>query len=181
VLVEDGSAPLVSLKSAEGLSRPEVSAGVSGHGRHRMLDYEVEPGLKVTFFERGASTGKKLGEARSHEGRIDFTPAPGAAEKRKIIAVVEGRGEYEVNDYRAPAAEKPGRVRGLKLTRTRVSWRDGGRHEVRVSYRGGRCVVKRTSAHALALHGRATSVKVRAVTDTGLAGPFTTARARGGR
>jgi hypothetical protein len=131
----------------------------------------------VTFFERGASTGSKIGEAREDGGRIDFTPAPGAAEKRKIIAVVEGRGEYEVNDYWAPAAERPGRVRGLKLTRTRVSWRDGGKHEVRVSYAGGRRVVKRTSAHSLALRGRVVSVRVRAVTDTGLAGPFTTKRA----
>jgi hypothetical protein len=178
VVVEDGSAPVVSLKSAEGLTRPEIGASVSGHGRRRMLDYEVEPGLKVTFLERGASTGRKIGEARSGEGRLDFTPAPGAAERRKIIAVVEGRGEYEVNDYWAPPAEKPGRVRGLKLTRARVSWRDGGTHEVRVSYAGGRRVVKRTSAHALALHGRVASAQVRAITDTGLAGPFTTKRGR---
>ena len=133
----------------------------------------------MTFIERGASTGAEIGKADARDGlgSIDFTPAPGAGETRRIFAVVAGRGEYEVASYRAPATRRPGAVRGLKADRHRVSWRDGGTHEVRTTLTGGRRTIRRTSKHALTLRD-ARSVKVRKVLDNGLAGPFATRRVR---
>ncbi len=175
VVVEDGT--LVSLKSAEGLQKPDFKARVSHDRRGYHLAYTAPSPTPVTFIERGASNGQQLGKPVQGSGRIDFTPAPGAGERRKIVAVVDGRGEYEVASYRAPAVHRPGAVRGLKANRHRVSWRDGGTHEVRTTLTGGRRTIRRTTKHRLSLHA-ARSVQVRKVLDNGLAGPFATRRIR---
>src|SRR5262249_9390284 len=91
VLVEDGT--LVSLKSAEGLDKPDIKARVRHDARGYQLNYDTS--TPVTFIERGASTGAQLGRPVQGHGRLGFTPAPGAGETRKIVAVIEGRGEYE--------------------------------------------------------------------------------------
>jgi hypothetical protein len=172
VIVEDGT--LVSLKSAEGLDKPKIEAKVVKGKTGYRLDYDTN--TQVTFLERGASTGAQLGKPVHGRGRIGFTPAPGAGETRTIVALVEGRGEYEVATYRAPAVKRPGRVRGLQATRHRVSWRDGGRHEVRIAHTDGRTTIKRTTKRALTLRN-ARRVQVRKLAD-GLAGPFSTRRVR---
>jgi hypothetical protein len=152
VLVEPGSAPLISLKSAEGLKPPKIDAKVSGRGQNRTLTYETDQ--KVTFIERGPSAGNTLGTVTG-KGALKFHPAPGAAEKRAIVAVVEGRGEYEVARYSAPKAPRPGRTRGLKVAHTgsrlKLSWSDRGTHEATIKLSDGRRIVKRTRKRALTL------------------------------
>jgi hypothetical protein len=174
VVVESGE--VVSLKSAEGLERPQVSASVERKGGKYTLRTQVDEDINVTFVERGGSTGGKLAEHGRGTKRTTFTPAAGAGETRKIVALVEGRGEYEVASYRAPAVRRPGKVKGLTANRKRVSWRDGGEHEVRVAFKDGRSTIHRTAKHALKLHN-ARSVKVRKLADS-LAGPFASRRIR---
>ncbi|HZB74631.1 MAG TPA: hypothetical protein VE526_00300, partial [Solirubrobacteraceae bacterium] len=123
VVVDEGSSPVVSVKSAEGLDRPGVHAEVRGHGRRRTLAYRVEarPGQTVSFLERGPSGGTMIGTAKSAAGRLRFLPGAGAAERRRIVAVVEQDGqvreELAVAAYRSPGAQRPGRVRALAVAR----------------------------------------------------------------
>jgi hypothetical protein len=85
--------------------------------------------------------------------------------------VVEGRGEYEVARYRTPAAARPGRVQGLKVSRrggrVRVSWKDAGPHAATIRLSDGRRLVRQTRKPLLTVAGvnRATrgTVGVRAL------------------
>jgi hypothetical protein len=184
VIVEPGSAPLTSLKSAEGLQPPKLEAKVTGRGQTRTLTYETDQ--RVTFVERGASTGNTLGTAGG-KGRLTFHPAAGAAERRTIVALIEGRGEYEVARYTAPAAARPGKTRGLKVThratKVRISWKDRGRHAAAIRLADGRRIVRTTRGRALTIAGvgRAITgtVTVKAVLESGVSGA--PARARVGR
>jgi len=111
------------LASAEGLPEPRVRARVTGRGTARTLAYRIEPaaGQKVTFVERGARTYRVLGEARGRSGRLRFTPADGRPGTRRIEALVERGGvqtaTVAVARYTAPAARRPARPRGLRVTR----------------------------------------------------------------
>ena len=181
VVVEPGSAPLTSLKSAQGLQPPSIQAKVTGHGQNRTLDYKTDQ--RLTFVERGASAGESLGTVNG-KGRLQFHPAAGAAERRTIVALVEGRGEYEVARYTAPAAARPGKTRGLKVshrgTRVRITWTDSGAHEATVRLGDGRRLVRHTRKRSLTLkgveRGDTGTVSVRAVRDSGVSGAPARAR-----
>ena len=197
VVVEDGSSPLVSLRSADGLPEPDVRATVTGRGHRRELHYHVTPlaGQRVTFLERGPSAGRRIGMARRSAGTLAFTPADGVAERRDIVAVVEQdgrpRGELEVARYRAPAALRPSRPRGTRVRRGRsslsVSWRvvpAAVKYEVRARLDDGRRLLVRTSRRRATLprigarrHG---SVSVRALSASGTGGPASRTRLRAG-
>jgi hypothetical protein len=195
VVVEQGSAPVVSIASANGLEKPQVDGKVSGRGARRILSYRVKPaaGQKVTFIERGPSAGRRIGEATGERGRIAFRPAPGKAERRRIVALVtqdgRPRGEYEVARYRAPGIQRPSRPRALRVTRRgtslRVSWkpaRPADAHEVRVRLADGRRLLYRTRRDSLVVRraGRrlGAAVSVRGVLAAGLTGSAAKARAR---
>ncbi len=119
VELQAGSTPLVSLKSAEGLDKPDVKATIAGKGRERTLRYSLTPrdGQKVTFVERGASAGGEIGEAKGAKGTLRFSPADGKAETRNIVALVEQDGmlreQIKIASYRAPGSMRPGKVRSL--------------------------------------------------------------------
>ena len=195
VVVEEGSAPVISIASANGLEKPEIDAEVKGRGARRTLSYSVEPvaGQKVTFMERGPSAGRRLGEASGRSGRIAFRPAPGRAERRRIVALVtqdgRSRGEYEVARYRAPGVQRPGRPRALGVKRRgttlRLAWkaaRPADEHEVRVRLADGRRLLFRTRRSSLVVphvkRGVGARVSVRGVLDSGMIGRPATARER---
>jgi hypothetical protein len=184
VVVERGSVPVVSLQSAQGLKRPDIEAKVTGKGQHRTLVYDADQ--PVTFIERGPSAGNRIATVERGHGELAFAPAAGVAEQRTIVAVVDGRGEYEVARYAAPAAARPGRVRGLKVThrggRVRVSWKDAGLHEATIRLSDGRRIVRQTRRRSLMVAGvaKATrgSVSVRALFSSGVSGQRVSARVR---
>jgi YD repeat-containing protein len=162
VVVEEGSSPVVSVKSANGLDRPDVRAAIGGRGHRRSLAYRVDarPGQKVTFVERGPSGGTIIGTATAAAGRLRFRPGAGSAERRDIVAIVEQDGhvrdELSVARYRAPGPERPGRVRGLAARRHGASlhlrWRkarSATRHEVTLRLSDGRRLLLRSKRSRL--------------------------------
>jgi hypothetical protein len=187
VIVEDGSAPVTSLRSAQGLERPRIDARVTGTGRLRTLSYRIKPraGQKVTFVERGPSAGNMLGSAKGARGRLRFSPAPGRSERRHIVALVEQDGrlrdELVVARYRAPAAARPARVRAVRATRrggsVRLAWRaarGADQHEVTLRLSDGRRRLVRTRRAVVTVRGVGRTVggtvAVRGVTTGGLKG-----------
>jgi hypothetical protein len=176
VVVEEGSSPVVSVKSANGLDRPDVRATIGGRGHRRSLAYRVDarPGQKVTFVERGPSGGTIIGTTTAAAGRLRFRPGAGRAERRDIVAVVEQDGhvrdELAVARYRAPGPERPGRVRGLVAKRHGASlhlrWRkarSAARHEVTLRLSDGRRLLLATRRPRLVVPrvGRSTHGVVR--------------------
>ena len=131
VVPEPGSAPIVNVWSSEGLAPPKIDGKVTGTGRSRQLAYTLSAreGQTVRFLERGPSGNQELGRATGTQGRIRFTSAPGKAEKRQIVAIVEQDGmmreEQVVTTYKAPSTGIPSKVgRALvKRTGTRVTLR----------------------------------------------------------
>ena len=135
--------PITRVRQAVGLPRPAVSATVSGRGHKRVLHWHLRPisGQVVRFAEIGKDSRHVITSTRRASGTVRFAPAPGSAGVRKIEAIVEQdkrpRTTLTAGSYRAPAMVRPGRVRGVKLTRkgTRlvVRWRPssgGFRHAV---------------------------------------------------
>ena len=196
VIVEDGSSPVVSIRSAQGLDKPEVHARVTGRGHGRSIAYRIEQraGQKVTFVERGASAGTIIGRATGSEGRLRFSPADGEAERRQIVAIVEQDGqvrdELTVARYDAPGPKRPSRPRALRVARRgsalRLAWRPARPadvHEIRVRVSDGRRLLFRTGAHAFTVRGVGRGaralVSVRGILDSGVAGR--PAKARAGR
>jgi PKD repeat protein len=198
VVVEDGSSPVVSIRSAEGLEPPDVRAKVVGRGHRRAIRYRVKPlaGQKVTFVERGPSAGGRIGVARGSRGRVRFVPADGVAERRRIVALVEQNGlireQRAVATYRAPAALRPASPRRLRAvrrgTRLRVSWKRVPRvssYEAQVRLSDGRRLVLRTRGHAVTiprvgarLRG---AVAVRGISPSAVLGTPARARIKAGR
>ena len=123
VIVEDGSAPLTSLKVADAIAKPKIDVKVTGKGAARKLTYDVtkDPSQTVSFIERGPSTAGTIGAASKLAGAIAFTPAGGAGDRREIVAIVEQDGmvtdQLVVGHYRAPKAFRPGLVKGVKTTK----------------------------------------------------------------
>ena len=165
VIVEPGSAPVVSLKSAQGLERPRIKARVTGAGQRRVLSYRVASvkGQTVEFTERGPSAGNRIGRARGDRGRLRFHPAAGVAERREIVALVKQHGrlrdEIVVARYAAPRAPQPARPLHLRVRRRgnalRISWRSArpaDTQEVSVRLGDGRQLRFRTRRSKLTVH-----------------------------
>ena len=164
VIVQPGSAPVVSLKSAQGLERPRIRARVTGTGQRRVLAYRVArvEGQSVEFLERGPSAGGRIGRGRGERGRLRFHPAGGVAERREIVALVKQDGrvrdEFVVARYAAPRAPQPARPKRLRIRRRgqalRVTWRaarPAEAHDVRVTLSDGRRLRLRTRRSQLAV------------------------------
>jgi PKD repeat protein len=198
VEIEPGSSEIVSLRSAEGLDEPQVKARVTGRGHRRAVAYRVKPleGQKVTFLESGPSTGGVIGVAKGREGTLRFSPADGAAERRKIVALVEQDGQVrdriEIASYRAPAASRPGRPAGLRVRRSRsaltATWRGvkgAPRYQAAVRLSSGRRALITTKRRRVVIRGlgRGTtgSVQVRALSAAGMKGRAAVAKVRRSR
>jgi hypothetical protein len=123
IVPDDGSTPIVSAASAQGLPDPKVTARVTRRGRARVLSYKVRtaPGRTIAFAERGAHAARFLGTAHGSSGRIRFSPAPGPPEKREIVALVDQNGEpahsIVVATYRSAGSPRLLRPRGLRAVR----------------------------------------------------------------
>ena len=187
VIVEDDSSPLVSLKSAQGLEKPEVHAKVTGRGHTRAIEYRLDQreGQKVSFVERGASAGTIIGTAKGAEGRLRFTPGEGKAEGREIVALVEQDGqlrdELTVARYQAPGPQKPARPTGVRAQRKGsavvVSWHRAAHaraHQVSLRLSDGRRLMFRTSRSRLTVRRVSArirgTVEVRGLSKAGLKG-----------
>lgn len=183
----EGSTPLTSVRTAEGLPAPAVKATVAGRGHARELRWSVaeRPGQTVRFVERGSSAGGAIGVARGARGTLRFAPAEGRAERREIVALVEQDGqlrdELVVARYAAPAAARPAAVRGLRAARRgttlRLRWQaqpGAARYRTAVTLRSGRRVIvlgRGTSAVVRGVpRGMRARVAVRALSASGIAG-----------
>jgi hypothetical protein len=172
-LSDDGAVPIKRVREARGLPKASVSAKVSGSGRSRVLSWKLRPikGQRVTFAEEGKDVRNAITSTTSKRGSVRFRPADGPAGKRAIVAMVEQDGQPRVNltvgSYRAPGPPKPGKPRGLKLTRkgTRltVSWRpnpSGFRHAVYLVLGDGRKLVNVVDAKRRSFTLKGVSSKV---------------------
>jgi hypothetical protein len=127
------SSRLISAGHGNGLPAPSLHARVIGRGTSRTLVYRVKPlpGQSVSFEEHGRSGSGFIGKARHAAGRIRFTPAYGARERRSIVAIVNSygkpRGAYQVATYIAPAAQGPAKPSAFTITRKgtqlRLRWK----------------------------------------------------------
>jgi hypothetical protein len=180
-----GSAPLMKVASAEGLHKPSVKAKVRG-GK---LRYTIKPipGQVVRFVERGPSAGGEIGVARGARGTLRFKPAPGRAERRQIVALVEQDGQLRdrivVATYKAPGINKPAAVKRLKLRRAGKSivatWAGAKTVQVRAELSDGRVLLERMRGHRFTFKATGPAkVSVRALSAAGLMSRPATAKVR---
>jgi hypothetical protein len=195
VELQPGSAPIARAQLATGLRPPKVTAAVRGRGRAKRLVYDIQgvpAGETVTFYEKGAKAGARLGRARGRHGVLAFRPSPGPAGTRTIAATISRHGlavrTIPVARYRAPATERlsaPRHVRVTRLGRSTlvVTWtgvRGAGGYVVGARLSDGRRAAVRATRRRAVLTGispRARGlVSVRAVARRGRLGFAGTAR-----
>lgn len=149
-LSDDGTAPVTLVREGRGLPRPAARATVRGHGRSRVLSWNLRPiiGQRVTFAEVGKDVRNAITTTNAPRGSVRFRPADGPSGKRTIVAMVQQGGRPRDNltagSYRAPGMARPGKPRSLKLARRGsrivVSWKPrprGFRHALHFSLSDG--------------------------------------------
>ncbi|CAA9484791.1 MAG: hypothetical protein AVDCRST_MAG85-883 [uncultured Solirubrobacteraceae bacterium] len=94
LVLENDSAPATVLRAASSLPAPVVRAFVRGRGRDRRLSWSLRPqrGQRVTFYEQGPDTRRRLVVTRARRGRIRFTVPDGRPGRRQIVAEVSQDG-----------------------------------------------------------------------------------------
>ena len=195
MLVEDGSSPVVSIRSAQGLPKPEVHARVLGRGHQRAIALPARAARRPAASRSSSvapAPARSSARPRAASGRVRFAPADGEAERRassrSSSRTARSRDELTVAHYRAPgreAPEPPARAaRERRGSTLRLAWkaaRPAAVHEVRVRVADGRRLMFRTSRHTLTVRGvrrnLGAAVTVRGILDTGLAGRPASARA----
>ena len=128
-----GSPTIAGVDSADIMEPPAVSARMGGHGTKRTLTWKLKPrpGQRVTFTEIGRDASAVIAKTSVSRGRVRFTPAPGNARARRIVATVEQSGmpreSVTVARYTAPAWKKPAKPGKLRARRSGsnliVTWR----------------------------------------------------------
>ncbi|HEY1688428.1 MAG TPA: PKD domain-containing protein [Solirubrobacteraceae bacterium] len=105
------------------------------HGHGLALSYRIAnfvQGMKVQFVERGRDSTQVIGTASKPNGTFAFSPQEGLSRPRRLYADIFGatgsaKRPMLVGHFRAPAAQRGGRVRGLRLVRhgstALLSWR----------------------------------------------------------
>ena len=161
---------------AKELTKPTVSAKVSGRGRKRVLTYRAtaRKGLVVRFFERIGRGARQIGAVKNGRGKLRFQAGDGPAGTRKIVAQAEQGGmpvlQKTVASYRAPGPIVPARVRGLRLRRSGSSlvarWRRASgaqKYLVRLDVSDGRRLLRLVGGRSVRLGGvaRNETVKVK--------------------
>lgn len=197
IVPEADSTPIVAVRQAEGLPKPQVTASVRrGAGDKRVLSYKIvpRPGQQVAFSEVGKGTAAQIGTPTSAaHGTLAFTPTTGEGGTRRIVATVTQNGVPRVNltvaRYVAPPRARPAKPRvtirrtGTKLV---VRWRRdrlAKRYELRARLTDGRVLLlllkkPQTTIPAVAKTTTAT-VTVRGIDAAGVAGPQARAVSRG--
>jgi hypothetical protein len=123
VAAAPGSSVITAVSSAHGYAEPKVQAHVVVRGSKHSLAYKVssQPGLQVSFAERGHDEYRQLGTAGKAHGTLRFTPGVGQAGKRTVYALVSVDGvpreTIKLATYKAPGPGTPSRVRGLRVRR----------------------------------------------------------------
>ncbi|MDE3070507.1 MAG: hypothetical protein KGJ43_07240, partial [Acidobacteriota bacterium] len=127
-----GSPPVAHLETAEDLPPASVNVHLRharprhrGHGGAWTLAYRIAhfvPGTKVRFVERGKDSTHVLGTVSSARGTLRFAPAEALSRSRTVLAyLLNAEGaivrELTVGHYSAPAAFRPRRPRGVRITR----------------------------------------------------------------
>ena len=186
MIVEDGSAPLTSLKVADAIAEPKIDAKVTGKGAQRTLTYDVtkDPSQTVTFIERGPSTSgddRRRGQA---DRRAEASRPPAARARSARSSRSSSRTAWSPTSSSSAATARrrsTGRVssrasrRPSAAPRLAVSWKASAgaeRYVVTLTLSDGRRVVKQVSSRSLTLRttARAKRVTVRAVTADGMVG-----------
>ncbi|MGA2006840.1 MAG: hypothetical protein ABSH27_04690 [Solirubrobacteraceae bacterium] len=171
-----GSPAIAQVLQADGIS-PSVTARVSGTGDRLRLLYTVkpEPAQRVAFFERAAQVYHLIGSTENAHGALAFTPAPGPAGKRQIVAEVTQSGapvsltpsgsptnaaDIVVATYSAAGPRRLGRVGRLiaRHTGTTVVVKFDGvpgasRYDATLSLSNGERVLYVVNGHALTIRG----------------------------
>jgi hypothetical protein len=117
-----GSAAVRSLATTRPVDE-HVRASVSGSGSERLLRYDVArvEGRRVTFFERGRTSYRRVGSVTGGRGTLRFASTPDASGPREIVARVELRGvpspDRIVARYRVAAAKRLARPASVQLRR----------------------------------------------------------------
>lgn len=96
--------------------------------------FPAERDQSITFVERSHGVFHVLGHASGGHGTLHFTPAPGPAGHRQIVAVIAENGlpvrTQLVGHYTAPPIPRAGPVSHLQITRTKrallVRWGAAG-------------------------------------------------------
>ena len=190
---DPASPPVLGAQIAHTLPPPHLTASVTGGGSQRTLRYAItpQPGLSVSFLEKGTHGGQNLGPARGRSGAIRFVPSQ-ASGTREILAVLTQNGQPRpalvVARFHA-AAPRPGRASRIRVSRSRggllVSFRPGALARfsvVAVSFAEGRSalVASKPGAGTVLIAEVAAGAKVRKVSITGyragLRGPAATLR-----
>jgi hypothetical protein len=120
-----GSPAIVKVRETR--ADDHVSAKVTAKGDKRVLRYDAGlPGKKsVQFFERGKSVFRPLKTTAGGKGTVTFTPAPGPAGKRQIVARTRIDGapapDYVVASFTAPDRVSPGATRHVRARRVGAS------------------------------------------------------------
>jgi hypothetical protein len=200
VAADPGSAPVASVFTAEALPAARIAARVSGSGRARTLVYRVRArrGQTVVFSERGRGANQIIGTARGQSGALHFTPQGGPAGKRAIVAAVTVNGIPDgkpvVAHFIALPPPKPGRLRGLRVTRHAASagirWlaaRDAASYAVDIALSDGRRLAysSRGSRHSVNVanvaRGLGITVGVRGIGPDNTPGPRALVRLAGAK
>ena len=183
---------IVSVRTAQALPEPRVSATVRRRKDKRVLTYRVRGprGQVVTFVERGGGSSRTLARVRgSKRGRTSFRPAPGRG-RRQIIALIAQDGmprdERRVGSYGAPRLRRPGKPRAVRIAkrsgRLRVAWKAAPRarrYIVRLTLSDGRREQFITGRRSVAVRlgaARRARVTVAAFTPPKTIGPSAGAR-----
>lgn len=127
------SAPVLRVSVAGSLRAAKITTRVRGTGSRRTLEYTATaaPGRAVTFAERGPQTYRILGKARGRSGRIAFSPAPGPAGVRQIVAQLSQNGQpgrtLVVGRFQATSAPRLTAPREIRITPAKnallVTWK----------------------------------------------------------
>ena len=118
----------VSVRTTGELPEPAVRATVSRRGSRRILRWRLRPipGQQVAFFERGAVSATRLARTNRRRGSVTFKPSATAGSAvRTIEAQIEQHGlpRSTVTVARYRVRTRPGRIRGVRRTRTLLRWR----------------------------------------------------------
>lgn len=162
-----GSPGTASFLRADPLQPLNVSARVRGAGHQRTLSYSFrsQRGQSVTLIESGRATSHTLATSVTHSGHRSFTPAPGPAGKRSIVALIsidgilrriETAARYQANS--TPLAGRPQRpAYSVRAGVLKVSW---GTAHLETGYEIDVLLANRSTLR-LVLGGRARRVATR--------------------
>ena len=173
--------------------RPALQVRLTGRGVHRALRYRLAGGRgALVFVEKAGRNERVIATAHGSGGTVRFTVPPGKGRRQILAALYRGGVPTVVRrvaSLRAPSAAALGRVRGVKVRRTRggvvilfraVSGAKG--YGVSVRLKDGLAETLRTNGRRLSITGIYPEVggvvSVRALGD-GLylrSGPYTRAR-----